>query len=188
MNETEMSAYWFTLSAYYPNWTMPNLDDDAGLAIRSIWCDAFQDVSFADARNSIKTLPPRPFIPSLGELLAAATCARPTELAAAECFGKLRSVINSFGKDVDKKRAKCDAIDPNMWGTIQAMGGWDSVRNLEESHFNHPLYLKDWSIKYAAVVAGTQSGVAKRKGITGSIAESFGQIMQRRPEIEGGFA
>lgn len=187
MNETEMSAYWFTLSVYYPNWTMPNIDEDAGLAIRAIWCDAFQDVSFADARNSIKTLLPGRFIPSLGELLAAAKGTSTSRMTAGSCFGKLRSIIISIG-DHKAKKAKCDAIDPNMWGTIESMGGLNRIGSMNEDQFNSSWMLSDWVKTYADVANGANSNVVQRKSLPGAIKDSLNEFIERRPEIEGGFA
>lgn len=187
MNEIEMSAYWVTLSVYYPNWPMPNVEEDVGLAIRSIWCHAFRDVSFVDARDSIETLPLGPFAPSLGELVAAAKGTSTSRVAAGSCFGKLRSVIISIG-DAQAKKAKCDAIDPNMWGTIESMGGLNRIGSMSEEQFNSSYTFSDWVKTYADVANGTRSKVVQRKGLTGAIKDSLGELIQRRPELNGGLA
>jgi hypothetical protein len=187
MNETEMSAYWFTLSAYFPTWTMPNVDDDAGLATRSVWCHAFRDVSFVDARDAIEALPPSRFAPSLGELVAAAKGTATLRVVAGSCFGKLRSVINSFG-DLEAKKVKCDQIDSSMWQTIEAMGGLVRIGLMTEEQFNSSYMLSDWVKTYIDVANGARSQVVQRKSLPGAIKDSLGEIMKRRPQIEGGLA
>jgi hypothetical protein len=187
MNETEMSAYWFTLSAYFPTWTMPNVDDDAGLATRSLWCHAFRDVSFVDARDAIEALPPSRFAPSLGELVAAAKGTKTLKVSAGECFGKLRSVINSCGNDPDEKREMCDRIDPYMWGTIQGVGGLHRIGGMSEDSFNTYFFL-EWVKTFTDVANGARSQVVHRKSLPGAIKDSLGEILKRRPQIEGGSA
>jgi len=188
MNSVEMSAYWMTLSVHCSSWKMPVVGTDEGDIALKIWCKEFAGIPFADAIASLSSFNFSGFPPELSDLVAAARGDRPLTLAASECFAKLRSVINSCGTDVDKKREMCDRIDPYMWGTIQASGGWDAVRQMEEVEFNHPIFFNSWSKRYAQVATETRVNVVKRKGLAASLNDSLGQIMKSRPQIEGGFA
>jgi hypothetical protein len=188
MNSVEMSAYWMTLSVHCSSWKMPIVGTDEGDVALKIWCKEFAGIPFADAIGSLSSFDFSGFPPELCQLVAAARGDHSSMIAAGECFGRLRSVINSCGTDVDQKREMCDRIDPYMWATIQAIGGWDFIRKMEEPKFNNPHFLKDWSNRYVEVAAGTRANVLKRKGIAASLNDSLGQIMKSRPQIEGGFA
>lgn len=187
MNPIEMTAYWLYLDQNFPAWRMPNIDTDDGVAIQAIWCRAFREVTFEDAIESLDYLGLSEFLPTIPQLVAAAKRDQPARLAAGACLDRLRSVVNSFG-DLEAKKAKCDAIDPNMWGTIETMGGFRRICNMSEADFNSTYTLHNWSKAYIDVASNNRKNVVKRKGIATSIGESLGQIMQRRPEIEGGFA
>jgi len=188
MNQVEMSAYWIMLSVHCSSWKMPIVGTDVGDVALAIWTKNFDGISFEDAIESLDNYDFSGFPPEMCQLVAAARGDHSSMIAAGECFGKLRKVINSIGDDVDQKRAMCDQIDPYMWGTIQAMGGWDHIRKMEEPKFNNPFFLKDWSNRYAEVASGTRANAIKRKGIAASLSDSLGQIVKSRPQLEGGFA